>query len=91
MVRRKYLVESPHDDVIDDPETGLVAMVLYPRPKKRSLWRRWWAWMSRLSFSHKPELPLTAPPADAHPPAPPEGQVRQAPAAARNPSPPCES
>jgi hypothetical protein len=40
MVRKKFPLPSPHDDSIYDEETGFQAMVLYPRPKKRSFWRR---------------------------------------------------
>jgi hypothetical protein len=47
MVRPKFIVPSTYDEIIDDPETGLVAGVSYSKKKKPSLRRRLWIWITR--------------------------------------------
>ena len=65
MVRRKFLVPSTYDEIIDDPETGLVAGVFYPKKKKPSLRRRLWSWITGGWKATSAEA-KQSPPAAAH-------------------------
>jgi hypothetical protein len=84
MVMRRLPLPSTYDEVIDDPETGLVAGVFYPKTsadRKPSLWARIWT-MTRSVLRPKkhPEPQQTMRPACEAGPLCPEGPVQRGPA-----------